>query len=322
MDGYPCHTPCPTRTRTPRPTITRTPTVTRTRTITPTRTRTPTPTITRTPTVTRTRTLTPTRTWTPIYTFTPTRTATVPPTPTGTSTSTLVIRPTFTWTPTPTNTFDPYPMPTLTPMATFASTPIPTNTFDPYPMPTLTPSPMPTATRTLTPTATRTRTSTPSPTRTPTRTPTKTSTPVILVGAGDIADCASSEDDVIAGLLDGIQGTVFTLGDNVYTSGTSNQFTDCYGPTWGRQKARTRPASGNHDYMTSNAAGYFGYFGAAAGNSATGYYSYNLGDWHILVINSNCSFVGGCEAGSPQEQWVRSDLAAHPTLCTLVHQLD
>lgn len=140
----------------------------------------------------------------------------------------------------------------------------------------------------------------------------------VLVGAGDIADCkALSPAAKTANLLDHIEGTVFTLGDNVYENGTSKQFADCYGPTWGRFKARTRPAVGNHEYGTALARGYFDYFGAAAGDPAKGYYSYDLGKWHVLVVNSNCAQVGGCKAGSPQEQWVRQDLAAHPAACTV-----
>jgi hypothetical protein len=117
-------------------------------------------------------------------------------------------------------------------------------------------------------------------------------------------------------LLDRIEGTVFTLGDNAYGSGTPAQFADCYAPTWGRHKARTRPAVGNHDYQTAHAAGYFDYFGEAAGDPAKGYYSFDLGAWHVVVVNSNCGEVGGCKSGSPQEQWLREDLAAHPALCT------
>ncbi len=90
-------------------------------------------------------------------------------------------------------------------------------------------------------------------------------------------------------------------------------------PTWGRYKARTHPAPGNHDYHTPGASGYFDYFGPAAGDRSKGYYSYDLGSWHIVVINSNCAAVGGCHAGSPQEQWLRADLAAHPTQCTLAY---
>jgi hypothetical protein len=145
------------------------------------------------------------------------------------------------------------------------------------------------------------------------------SLPVVLVGAGDIAACRSSGDEATAALLDAIDGTVFTLGDNVYDSGTGRELADCYAPTWGRHKARTRPAPGNHDYGTASASGYFGYFGAAAGDPSTGYYSYDLGAWHIIVINSNCEPVGGCQPGSPQEAWLRADLAAHPVDCTLAY---
>jgi Calcineurin-like phosphoesterase len=143
--------------------------------------------------------------------------------------------------------------------------------------------------------------------------------PVVLVGAGDIAACGSSGDEATAALLDTIEGSVFTLGDNVYDSGTRREFASCYDPTWGRHKERTRPAPGNHDYETAGASAYFRYFGAAAGDPNTGYYSYALGAWHIIVINSNCSSVGGCQAGSLQEAWLRADLAAHPVDCTLAY---
>jgi len=143
--------------------------------------------------------------------------------------------------------------------------------------------------------------------------------PVVLVGAGDIAACGSSGDEATTALLDAIDGTVFTLGDNVYDSGTRREFAECYDPTWGRHKGRTRPAAGNHDYGTARASGYFGYFGEAAGDPSTGYYSYDLGAWHIVVINSNCEPVGGCQAGSPQEAWLRADLAAHPVDCILAY---
>ncbi len=146
-----------------------------------------------------------------------------------------------------------------------------------------------------------------------------TPTDPVLVGAGDIADCKDlSGAAKTAILLDHIEGTVFTLGDNAYESGTPSEFADCYAPTWGRFKDRTLPAVGNHDYKTRGAAGYFDYFGAAAGDPKTGYYSYDLGTWHVVVLNSNCSEIGGCAAGSPQEKWLREDLAAHPTACTAV----
>jgi hypothetical protein len=142
----------------------------------------------------------------------------------------------------------------------------------------------------------------------------------VLVGAGDIASCASSGDEATANLLDGISGTVFNLGDNAYESGTAAEYQNCYDPTWGRQKARTKPAVGNHEYQTPSASGYFGYFGAAAGDPSKGYYSYELGTWHVVVLNSNCSnVVGGCTATSPQVQWLKNDLATHPNACTLAY---
>jgi calcineurin-like phosphoesterase family protein len=139
----------------------------------------------------------------------------------------------------------------------------------------------------------------------------------VIVGAGDIADCTQLSGAArTAVLLDRISGTVFTLGDNAYLSGTPQEFADCYAPTWGRHKARTRPSVGNHDYRTPGAKGYFDYFGAAAGDRDKGYYSYEIGTWHVVVLNSNCAQVGGCYSGSRQEKWLREDLAAHPTLCT------
>jgi Calcineurin-like phosphoesterase len=140
----------------------------------------------------------------------------------------------------------------------------------------------------------------------------------VLVGAGDIASCGSGGDEQTAALLDKIEGTVFTLGDNVYPNGTANQFLECYDPTWGRQKARTRPVPGNHDYRVSGAAGYFGYFGGAAGDPRTGYYAYDMGpNWRVLVLNSNCGQIGGCGPGSAQEKWLKKDLADNPRPCTV-----
>jgi hypothetical protein len=112
---------------------------------------------------------------------------------------------------------------------------------------------------------------------------------------------------------------VFTLGDNANPDGTAAEFAECYDPTWGRHKARTRPAAGNRDYNTTDASAYFDYFGAAAGDAGKGYYSYDVGDWHVVVLNSNCSEVGDCTTDSPQGQWLRADLAANPTTCTLAY---
>lgn len=138
----------------------------------------------------------------------------------------------------------------------------------------------------------------------------------VLVGAGDIAECNNSGDEATAALLDSIPGTVFTAGDNVYPTGSIANFGNCYQSSWGRHLARTRPAPGNHEYDDPDAAGYFAYYGAVAGDPAEGYYSYDLGTWHVVVLNSNCAAIGGCHAGSPQETWLRADLAASTTACT------
>lgn len=138
-------------------------------------------------------------------------------------------------------------------------------------------------------------------------------TPVVLVGAGDIAGCPSTyKDEATAKLLDGIPGTVFTLGDNVYPDGTAAEFSNCYGPSWGRHRARTRPAIGNHEYHVSGATGYFGYFGARARPSGRSYYSYNLGQWHIVVLDSERSLAD-------QAIWLKADLAANPRRCTMAY---
>jgi hypothetical protein len=141
----------------------------------------------------------------------------------------------------------------------------------------------------------------------------------VLVGAGDIASCGSDQDEKTANLLDGIEGTVFTLGDNAYDDGSTSQYRECYEPTWGRFKDRTRPAPGNHEYKTEDAAPYFKYFGEAVGDPKGGYYSYDLGAWHVVVLNSNCKAVGGCGEDSPQVRWLQADLADHPALCTLAY---
>ena len=138
---------------------------------------------------------------------------------------------------------------------------------------------------------------------------------VVLVGAGDIADCGSDGDEATAALLDGIPGTVFTAGDNAYSNGSATDYSGCYEPSWGRHKARTRPAPGNHDYNTAGAAAYFAYFGDAAGPPGRGYYSYDLGAWHIVSLNSEVDM----SAGSAQETWLRADLAANPKQCTLAY---
>ena len=139
----------------------------------------------------------------------------------------------------------------------------------------------------------------------------------VFVGAGDISSCKNDNDEETARLLDDIEGTVFTLGDNAYDDGTAEQFDSCYDPTWGRHRDRTRPTPGNHDYQTDDAEAYFDYFGEQAGDPDKGYYSFDLGEWHIVALNTNCDDVGGCDQDSAQVEWLRKDLAAHPAQCTM-----
>jgi len=143
--------------------------------------------------------------------------------------------------------------------------------------------------------------------------------PAVLVGAGDIADCRDPAGaQATAKLLEKIPGTVMAVGDLAYPDGTKENF-ECYDKTWGRVKSRTRPAPGNHEFHSAGAAYYFSYFGATAGDPKLGYYSYELGSWHIIALNSECEAIGGCNAGSPQDKWLRADLAAHPAACTLAY---
>src|SRR5205085_2119436 len=138
---------------------------------------------------------------------------------------------------------------------------------------------------------------------------------MILVGAGNIARCGTTGAAATAALLDSIPGTVFALGDNAYTDGTPARYQTCYDPSWGRHKARTFPAPGNRDYNASATGdGYFGYFGAAAGDPDKGYYSYDLGAWHVVVLNSNYRHLA-TGAGSPHEQRLKTDPAPHAAGC-------
>jgi acid phosphatase type 7 len=141
----------------------------------------------------------------------------------------------------------------------------------------------------------------------------------VLVGAGDIASCDDlSGAYATAKLIDKIPGTVFAAGDLAYPDGSDENFASCYAPTWGRFKDRTRPAPGNHEYHSDGASGYTRYF-PEAGDSKQGYYSYDLGTWHILALNSECSDVGGCDAASPQGKWLKQDLEQHKGGCTLAY---
>jgi acid phosphatase type 7 len=152
-----------------------------------------------------------------------------------------------------------------------------------------------------------------------------TSDSATLLAAGDMTKCFGGTPDptsgamIVSDMLLKATGSIFTLGDNSNDAGSAADFANCVDPSWGRLKARLHPALGNHDVINNNqGTPYFNYFGAAAHPESFGHYSLNLGSWHIIVLNSDCS-VGsqGCSAGSPQEQWLKADLAAHPNQCTL-----
>ena len=140
----------------------------------------------------------------------------------------------------------------------------------------------------------------------------------LLLAAGDIGSCNSGGDEATAALLEGVPATIAALGDLAYPRGTAEDFAYCYDPSWGVYRDHTRPAAGNHDFATPWAAPYFAYWGTLAGLAGAGYYSYELGSWHIVVLNSNCRF-DPCRPGSPQETWLRTDLAQHRAKCTLAY---
>jgi hypothetical protein len=143
----------------------------------------------------------------------------------------------------------------------------------------------------------------------------------VVVAAGDIATCSGTGDEATAKLVGSIDGTVLTLGDEAYPDGSVEDFRECYDPTWGRFKERTKPTPGNHEYYTQGAEGYFDYFGKAAGDPDEGYYSYDLGSWHLIALNSNCGEGEvRCGPGSLQVQWLEEDLAANDEkACTLAY---
>jgi len=148
---------------------------------------------------------------------------------------------------------------------------------------------------------------------------------VVVAAAGDVAcgtlsQGAACKQMETSDLLLAINpNRVLALGDLQYEDGTLSDFLDFYDPAWGRLKSQTRPAAGNHEYETNEAAGYFSYFGAAAGDPELGYYSYNVGQWHLIALNSNCSRVGGCGKGDPQHIWLKNDLNANAPTCTLAY---
>ena len=155
----------------------------------------------------------------------------------------------------------------------------------------------------------------------------------VIAAAGDIA-CGPEEAPFNRGngtatqcrmratsdlLVGGAWDAVLLLGDNQYLDGSLANYQASFAPTWGRLGSLLRPAPGNHEYLTPGAAGYYDYFGAAAGDRTKGWYSYELGTWHVVVLNSNCGDIGGCGQGSPQLRWLAEDLADHPRACTLAY---
>jgi acid phosphatase type 7 len=144
----------------------------------------------------------------------------------------------------------------------------------------------------------------------------------VLVGAGDIAGCVSlAGAAATAKLIEQIPGTVFAAGDLAYDSGTAEEFSKCYDTTWGKFKDRTRPTPGNHEYGSRGGLAYFAYWGERAGPQGKGYYSYDLGAWHVVALNTNCDApgVGGCGAGSEQEKWLKKDLEQHTESCIVAY---
>jgi hypothetical protein len=142
--------------------------------------------------------------------------------------------------------------------------------------------------------------------------------PEVLVAMGDIGSCDSDADEAVADLVSRLRGTIAVLGDLAYERGSPAEFARCFDPAWGPMKDRIRPAPGNHDYLTDGAAGYYDYFSRAAGTRGKGWYSYDLGAWHLVALNSNCALVG-CGPGSPQLDWLRTDLAMADASCLLAY---
>ncbi len=147
--------------------------------------------------------------------------------------------------------------------------------------------------------------------------PTGTGTATLLA-AGDIAGCDSGGDEQTAALLATTEGPVAVLGDIAYPDGSREDFERCFDPTWGRFKARILPTPGDHEYTDSDPAAYFAYFGERA-HPPDGWYSYDLEAWHVVVLNSNCDAVGGCDSDSAQGEWLQEDLRLHPAECTLAY---
>lgn len=140
-----------------------------------------------------------------------------------------------------------------------------------------------------------------------------------LIAAGDAARCDGSIDEAAAAEIETIPGIVAALGDIAYENGSPQDYAQCYDPSWGRFKDRTRPVPGNHEYQTPGAAGYFGYFGPSVGSLGQSWYTYDLGAWRLYALDANCGYIGGCGPGSPELTWLTDELAAHPAQCVLAY---
>ena len=212
------------------------------------------------------------------------------------------------------------PLPTATPTATPTITLTPTQTATPTDTPTPTPTDTPTATPPFTPTVTNTATPTDTPTPEPTDPPEPTDFPSnglpVVLAAADVAMCNMGDNEIVAHLLDHLSGEILLAGDVSNDNGTADDYQNCFAPAWGRHLGRMHVVPGNHDYNAGGQA-FYDYFGGAAGPYMKGWYSFDLGDWHIIGLNSECEREVDCFAGSEQAEWLAADLAAHPNACTL-----
>lgn len=154
--------------------------------------------------------------------------------------------------------------------------------------------------------------------------PDPTPEPLVLVGAGDIARCEADGDEATAALLDEViaahpRAIVFTTGDQVYPEATRDTYESCYDPSWGRHRDRTRPAVGNHDFGEPNGGGHHRYWGDAGGPFDLYYYEYTTGDWHVIVLNSECHRVGCAleDRDGEQAEWLRETLQSSSARCTI-----
>ncbi len=156
----------------------------------------------------------------------------------------------------------------------------------------------------------------------------------VMIGAGDIASCTSVGDEATAAIVDSVlkadsiakvDDVVMGIGDLVYESGTKREFQVCWGASWGDSTKRImkdiRPVPGNHEYLSASAAPYFNYFGARAGDPKKGYYAYDLGEWRVLVLNSEIPLnpLFSIEDRKAQEDWMQADFKDHPKKCTVAY---